>query len=204
MGRLGHVERWIRTDAGRHLRGRQHTNTGPELALRRALHALGARFRLHRTISPGCTPDVVLPRRRIAVFVDGDYWHGCPVHGRQSAFTGPNAALWEQKMRRNRDRDARATALAEAAGWTMVRVWECSVQADPPAAATAVLSGVSPPPVASPRIRKGCTSDFRRRQPAQSHSMADQTWQNKNRVCAVQGPSVTVTAVRRRATPIPS
>lgn len=145
---------WVSTEAGQHLRGRQRVNTGPEVALRRALHALGARFRLHRAISPGCTPDLVLPSRRIAVFVDGDYWHGCPTHGRQSAFSGPNAALWEQKMRRNRERDARATALAKAAGWAVVRVWECSIYDDPRAAAAAVLDGVSPPPAAAPRTGK--------------------------------------------------
>ncbi|MBX6723827.1 MAG: very short patch repair endonuclease [Dactylosporangium sp.] len=115
--------------------------------LRRALHRLGARFRLHRTLAPGCTPDIVLPARRIAIFVDGDYWHSCPIHGRRKPFAGPNAVLWEQKMRRNRDRDRRSTELARAAGWTVVRVWECSVRDDPTAAAKLALAGQSPVPV---------------------------------------------------------
>jgi DNA mismatch endonuclease (patch repair protein) len=115
--------------------------------LRRALHARGARFRLHRRLAPGCTPDLVLPGRRIAVFVDGDYWHSCPAHGRTRPFTGPNAVLWHQKMARNRDRDRHSSATAQAAGWTVVRVWECAIRNDPDAAALAVLLGDSPQPV---------------------------------------------------------
>src|SRR4051794_15118519 len=102
---------WVSTRSGRHLRGRSKVDTEPEVLLRKALHALGARFRLHRTLSPGCTPDLVLPGRHIAVFVDGDYWHSCPMHGRKRPFTGPNASLWEQKMLRNKERDKRSTRL---------------------------------------------------------------------------------------------
>ncbi|WP_081842306.1 very short patch repair endonuclease [Actinomadura welshii] len=139
---------WVSTGAGRHLRRRRKIDTEPELLLRKALHALGGRFRLHRTLAPGCTPDLVLPGRRIAVFVDGDYWHSCPVHGRQKPFTGPNAQLWEQKMHRNRERDRRSTKLAEEFGWTVVRLWECSIRRDPQAAAIATLEGRTLPPVA--------------------------------------------------------
>ena len=81
--------------------------------LRKALHAAGGRFRLHRQIAKGCTPDIVLPGRRLAVFVDGCFWHGCPTHGRKTPWTGPNAELWEEKMRRNAERDQRSTSLAE-------------------------------------------------------------------------------------------
>lgn len=133
-------QRWTSTPKGAHLSGRPKTNTQPEVLLRQALHAAGARFRLHRRIAKGCTPDIVLPGRRIAVFVDGCYWHSCPAHGRKTPFTGPNAALWEDKMRRNRDRDLRSTALAEEAGWTVIRVWEHEVTADPHAAAVRVLA----------------------------------------------------------------
>jgi DNA mismatch endonuclease, patch repair protein len=145
-GQNSFMANWVSTDAGRHLRGRRRGNTRPEMDLRRALHALGARFRVHRTIDRACTPDIVLPGRRIAVFVDGDYWHSCPVHGRQRPFDGPNAELWEQKMERNKQRDLRSTAVAEAAGWTVVRVWECSIRADPAGTANAVLNGVCSPP----------------------------------------------------------
>ncbi|GAA3232729.1 hypothetical protein GCM10010532_069050 [Dactylosporangium siamense] len=116
--------------------------------LRRALHAAGARFRLHRQIAFGCTPDIVLPSRRIAVFVDGDYWHSCPVHRRKTPFTGPNAALWEAKFQRNQERDTRSTELAHAAGWTVVRIWECVIRADPQTAAAAVLQGRTIEPTA--------------------------------------------------------
>ena len=134
------AEQWISTQAGNHLRGRTKTSTEPELLLRRALHARGARFRLHRQLAPGCTPDLVLPGRNIAVFVDGDFWHGCPVHGRKSPFTGPNASLWERKMQRNRERDERSTLLAQEAGWTVIRLWECLIRSDPDAAAQSLLT----------------------------------------------------------------
>ncbi|QBX55054.1 very short patch repair endonuclease [Nocardioides seonyuensis] len=133
-------QQWTRTPKSAHLSGRTKTNTHPEVLLRRALHAAGARFRLHRRIAKGCTPDVVLPGRHVAVFVDGCYWHSCPEHGRRTPFTGPNAGLWEDKMRRNRERDLRATALAEEAGWTVVRVWEHEVTRDAAAAARRVLA----------------------------------------------------------------
>lgn len=133
-------EQWTSTRQGRHLSGRRKVDTEPELLLRRALHALGARFRIHRRIAPRCTPDVVLPARRLAVFVDGCWWHSCPEHGRKAPFTGPNAQLWEAKMRRVRERDREATATAQQLGWTVVRLWECDVQADPPGAARRALS----------------------------------------------------------------
>jgi DNA mismatch endonuclease (patch repair protein) len=138
---------WVSTAEGAHLNGRRKTNTEPEMLLRRALHRLGARFRLHPTIAKGCTPDLVLPGRNIAVFVDGDFWHSCPVHGRGTPFTGPNADLWAQKLLRNRDRDQRSTELARAAGWQVVRLWECTLRRDPEAAALGVLRGTPPEPM---------------------------------------------------------
>lgn len=141
------MDRWSSTYSGRHLAGRPKAHTEPELLLRRALHALGARFRLHRKLAKGCTPDILLPGRRLAIFVDGDYWHSCPVHGRKTPFTGPNAELWERKMTRNKERDRRSTAVAQSLGWTVVRVWECSVRADPRRVASAVLQGEQVGPV---------------------------------------------------------
>lgn len=113
--------------------------------LRRALHAAGARFRLHRRIAQGCTPDLVLPSRRLAVFVDGDYWHGCPIHFPNRSPAGPNAALWLQKFGAVRERDVRSTLLAEEAGWIVVRLWECEVREDAQQAAMRVLSAAPPP-----------------------------------------------------------
>lgn len=128
---------WVATSAGEHLRGRRTRNTGPELALRRAVHALGLRFRLHRRVAPGCTPDFVLPRYRVAVFVDGCFWHGCPEHS-PARFRGPNAARWEEKLAANRTRDVRNNDAAAAAGWRTVRVWECEVRRDVAVAAARV------------------------------------------------------------------
>lgn len=130
---------WVATDRSAHLRGRRSRDTEPELLLRRALHAAGARFRLHRRLAPGCRPDLLLPRHRLAVFVDGDFWHGCPEHGPR-AFSGPNAQLWRDKLERNRQRDDQATRLAHGQDWTVVRLWECQVRADPAAAARLVLT----------------------------------------------------------------
>lgn len=133
------AENWVSTSKGSHLAGRRKVNTAPEVLLRKAIHAAGGRFRLHRQIAKGCTPDFVLPSRRVAVFVDGCFWHGCPEHGRKTPWTGPNASLWEEKMRRNLERDERANRLAEQAGWTPLRIWECDVVRDPDTAAQRIL-----------------------------------------------------------------
>lgn len=131
---------WVSTNAGRHLSGRKKKDTAPEIALRKALHAHGARFRLHRQLAKGCTPDIVMPGRRLAIFVDGCFWHGCPEHGRKRRFNGPNAGLWEEKLVRNRLRDERAVRLARSAGWTAVRLWECQIMSDPRAVASSLLT----------------------------------------------------------------
>jgi DNA mismatch endonuclease (patch repair protein) len=133
------ADKWVSTAAGRHLAGRKKANTTPELQLRKALHAAGGRFRLHRQIAKGCTPDIVFPGRRIAIFVDGCFWHGCPEHGRKSPWTGPNAELWQEKMRRNAERDQRSTHLADEQGWAVVRVWECAVREDAQSIAAGIL-----------------------------------------------------------------
>ncbi|MFW5473122.1 very short patch repair endonuclease [Knoellia sp. CPCC 206450] len=134
------AERWVSTKQGAHLAGRSKVNTEPEVLLRRAVHAAGGRFRLHRKLAKGCTPDFVLPGRGVAVFVDGCFWHGCPVHGRKTPWTGPNAELWSEKMRRNAERDRKATELAEQSGWHVVRVWECEVRNDPEGLACRVMT----------------------------------------------------------------
>jgi len=92
----------------------------PEMQLRRALHALGLRYRLHRKDLPG-KPDIVFPSARVAVFVDGCFWHRCPEH-----YVAPknNAEFWEQKIQKNVDRDRRQDAELAELGWDSVRVWE--------------------------------------------------------------------------------
>lgn len=133
------AEGWVATPAGRALSGRRSKNTEPELILRRALHAAGGRFRLHPRLAKGCTPDLVLPSRRLAVFVDGDFWHGCPTHFPDRQPGGPNAARWQAKFAAVRERDDRSTRLAKEAGWEVLRVWECQVRTDPTGVATKIL-----------------------------------------------------------------
>lgn len=128
---------WVATDAGRHLAGRVKRDTNPEMLLRRAVHALGLRYAIQKRLATGCTPDLVLVRHRLAVFVDGCFWHQCPVHGR-TQFSGPNADLWLEKMARNKLRDERADGLAQAANYRVLRVWECQVTRSPAEAAEVV------------------------------------------------------------------
>jgi DNA mismatch endonuclease (patch repair protein) len=134
---VGADGRWQSTKAGRHLAGRTSRNTAPEVLLGSTLHRMGLRYRKHVRLDKGCTPDLILPRHRLVVFVDGCYWHSCPEHGR-THFSGPNADLWREKMAHNQARDARATEVATSLGYTVVRVWECAVMQDPGAAAAAV------------------------------------------------------------------
>lgn len=111
-------------------------DTAPELALRRILHARGLRYFVDRAVVPGDRRrrvDVVFPRARVAVFVDGCFWHGCRAHGRP--LPAANASYWSEKIARNAARDRETTDLLEAAGWVVVRVWE---HEDPAAAADRV------------------------------------------------------------------
>lgn len=102
----------------------RRTDTKPEVALRSALHALGLRFRKDLLIRAGgvrSRADIVFTRGRVAVYVDGCFWHACPEH-----FHMPksNPAYWEPKLQANVDRDERVTQALEGDGWTVVRVWE--------------------------------------------------------------------------------
>jgi DNA mismatch endonuclease (patch repair protein) len=99
-------------------------NTAPEVALRRASHALGLRYWIHRR--PLATlrreADMVFSRVRVAVFVDGCFWHGCPDHGRRIYKT--NDWYWPDKIQTNTARDRDTDQALCAAGWAVVRVWE--------------------------------------------------------------------------------
>jgi DNA mismatch endonuclease (patch repair protein) len=107
------------------MRANRRRDTTPELALRQALHRAGLRFRVDFPIRPpsGRTvrPDIVFPARRIAVYVDGCFWHGCPIHGTRAT---TNRAYWDEKIETNKARDTRTTAALEADGWTVLRFWE--------------------------------------------------------------------------------
>jgi DNA mismatch endonuclease (patch repair protein) len=109
-------------------------DTGPELALRRLLHADGLRYRIDRAPLPSLRrrADIVFGPARVAVYVDGCFWHGCPEHGNRPA---SNQAYWAPKLAGNRARDIDTDRRLRAAGWEVVRVWE---HEDPTEAATRV------------------------------------------------------------------
>ena len=132
---------WYSTEYSARLSGRRRKDTAPELVLRRALHALGGRYRLQRRVAPRVLADIVFPKQKVAVFVDGCFWHGCPVHGRRE-FKGPNAKNWVEKIERNRQRDQRVTRLAEEDHWQVMRFWECDVKDDPTRIARLILTDV--------------------------------------------------------------
>jgi DNA mismatch endonuclease (patch repair protein) len=121
-------------------------DTRPELALRRAVHARGLRYRVHPRDVVG-RPDLVNRGRRVAVFVDGDFWHGNPAEWRRRGFESmeqqfPEAKRerWTAKLERNVERDREVTAALEKAGWTVVRLWESEVRANPELAADRVAA----------------------------------------------------------------
>jgi DNA mismatch endonuclease (patch repair protein) len=105
------------------MQGNRGRDTRPEVEVRRELHRRGLRFRKHARPVPDlrCQVDILFPRQRVAVFVDGCFWHGCPMHGRRPR---SNASFWAAKVDRNRARDTRNDAALDAAGWRVVRVWE--------------------------------------------------------------------------------
>lgn len=101
-------------------------NTSPELKVRKLLTAMGARYRLHRKDLPGA-PDIVLPSRRLAIFVHGCFWHGHDC-ARGARVPKQNRDYWEAKIGRNRARDERSRAELEALGWTPLILWECELK----------------------------------------------------------------------------
>lgn len=107
------------------MRAIRRTDTKPEIALRSALHRQGYRFRkdFRIDLAPGARvrPDIAFTARRVAVFVDGCFWHVCPDHGRNPAV---NEWYWAPKLRRTMERDAAANAALTAAGWQVIRIWE--------------------------------------------------------------------------------
>ncbi len=129
-----------RSETMRRVRSR---GTSCETALLRALRALGARPT--RADSPTALvlpgkPDVVFCRARVAVFVDGCFWHGCPAHCRLPA---SNRLYWLRKIARNRARDRASTHALRARGWRVLRIWEHSVEADPARAARRIVAALA-------------------------------------------------------------
>ena len=111
------------------MRAIRSKDTKPELAIRRLVHAMGYRYRLHRHDLPG-RPDLVCPGRGMILFVHGCFWHGhadprCPRFHRPKT----NREYWEPKLRRNRERDHENRARLIELGWEVLVIWECEVRA---------------------------------------------------------------------------
>lgn len=100
-------------------------NTGPELAIRRGLHAKGYRFRLHANDVPG-KPDLVLPRYHATIFVNGCFWHNHNCH----LFKMPSTRteFWRSKISKNVERDRQVDGLLDEAGWRKMTIWECALK----------------------------------------------------------------------------
>ncbi|MGC2207523.1 MAG: very short patch repair endonuclease [Candidatus Dormiibacterota bacterium] len=107
------------------MRANPSRDTGPELRLRRKLHAAGLRYRVNYAIRVDdgrrTSPDIAFTRAKLAVFVDGCFWHSCPEHG---SVPKTNSHYWPAKLRRNVERDQETTRRLQLAGWEVVRCWE--------------------------------------------------------------------------------
>lgn len=139
----GQETSWASSPAVRSvMRANRCRDTKPELALRRAVHRLGLRYRVGirpvKTVRR--TADLVFTRAKVAVFLDGCYWHGCQQHHRPAK---TNAAFWSAKIAGNKARDAETDRLLTEVGWRVIRVWEHD---DPAEAAVWVAEAVRPTP----------------------------------------------------------
>jgi DNA mismatch endonuclease, patch repair protein len=137
------------SSAGRsaNMRAIRRTDTQPELALRRALHRMGYRFRkdyrLDLAAGKRVRPDIAFTARKVAVFVDGCFWHACPDHGSRPSV---NQGYWAPKLLRNVERDRAADSALELAGWQVVRLWEHEPLAGAVATVVAALGTPGPDP----------------------------------------------------------
>lgn len=131
-------------------------NTGPELLVRKALWALRLRYRTHSAI-PG-RPDIVFATAKLAVFIDGCFWHGCALHGVKPK---TNSGFWREKIRKNRARDRKVTRLLEAEEWSVLRFWEHEVEDDPAGVTSRIAKAV--------RVR---TAAYQRKKAGSLHLLA--------------------------------
>ncbi|MFJ4470112.1 very short patch repair endonuclease [Streptomyces sp. NPDC089424] len=130
---------WASSSGARaRMQANRSRDTLPELALRRAVHALGLRYRVAARPLPDVrrTADLVFTRAKVAVFLDGCFWHGCPAHHTAAK---ANSAFWADKVARNIARDADSNRRLQEAGWVVIRVWE---HEDPQSAAETVRAVV--------------------------------------------------------------
>lgn len=119
MGRMS----WASSEGARRtMRANRRRDTAPELAVRRILHADGLRYRVdYAPLGGRRRADIVFTRRKVAVFIDGCFWHSCPLHG-----VAPvrNSEYWGPKLKANVERDRDTSARLSSAGWTVLRFWE--------------------------------------------------------------------------------
>ena len=121
------------------------TDTRPELLLRRALFRQGLRFRKNLRTLRGC-PDIVFPRAKIAIFCDGDFWHGRNwSHRRRKLENGSNPAYWVSKINRTMERDIADQRWLEENGWQVLRFWETEIVSNPSAIVAEILEVLSAP-----------------------------------------------------------
>lgn len=130
------------------MRAVRSENTKPELAVRRILHKLGYRFRLQRRDLPG-RPDIVLPGRRLAIFVHGCFWHRHP-DCRKATIPKTRIDFWTAKFESNAARDERVERELVATGWKVLVVWECQTK-KPEDLADALLDGLATLGISRPR-----------------------------------------------------
>jgi DNA mismatch endonuclease (patch repair protein) len=118
-------------------------DTAPEIAVRKLLHRNGRRYRVNLPVPgmPRRTMDISFPGPKVAVFMDGCFWHGCPEHATQPK---ANAQWWRAKLDRNMERDQETTRHLEAQGWTVLRFWEHEAAADVAATVMAAVRRGSP------------------------------------------------------------
>ena len=122
------------------MRANRRRDTGPEMRIRSLLHGAGARYRVDYRVGTGRSaprPDIAFTRQRLAVFIDGCFWHCCPDH---AVLPKANRGFWEPKLRRNAERDRENDAALAAMGWSVIRVWE---HEDPEHAAARILGYLS-------------------------------------------------------------
>lgn len=114
----------------RKMQAQPSRDTAPELALRSVLHARGLRYFVHRRPLPGLNrqADIVFPGVRVAVFVDGCFWHGCPRHANMPV---NNADFWHKKLATNRQRDREVTLDLRGLNWRVIRIWEHDLVSSP-------------------------------------------------------------------------
>lgn len=136
-GQLGPIPEPTSAAVSRSMKGNRGKDTGPELELRRLLRAAGyPGYRLHWKKAAG-RPDIAYPGRKVAIFVNGCFWHRCP-HC-QPAEPKSHPEFWQKKFELNRERDERKRRELVAAGWTVLTIWECEIKANPSEVATAIV-----------------------------------------------------------------